>query len=230
VELANVTVEIDHCIVGGLRIAKEANVEIRDSIVDATSETAVAYAHTDGKGTGGRLQIVDSTVIGKVHTVEMQSASNTIFMARLANGDTWTAPIRSEKKQQGCVRFSYVPPGSQTPRRYRCQPDLEIARQAEQAEEKAQENNTTLSEADRAAIRAGVEAWLVPSFTSTRYGEPGYAQLRLGCPIQIRTGADDESEMGAFHDLYQPQRETNLRVRLEEYLRFGLEAGIFYAT
>ena len=36
--------------------------------------------------------------------------------------------------------------------------------------------------------------------------------------------------MGAFHDLYQPQREINLRVRLDEYLRFGLEAGIFYAS
>jgi hypothetical protein len=36
--------------------------------------------------------------------------------------------------------------------------------------------------------------------------------------------------MGAFHDLFQPQRETNLKVRLEEYLRFGLEAGSFYET
>jgi len=36
--------------------------------------------------------------------------------------------------------------------------------------------------------------------------------------------------MGAFHDLYEPQRETHLRARLNEYLRFGLEVGIFYAT
>jgi hypothetical protein len=36
--------------------------------------------------------------------------------------------------------------------------------------------------------------------------------------------------MGVFHDLYAPQRETNLKVRLEEYLRFSLEAGIFYAS
>jgi hypothetical protein len=36
--------------------------------------------------------------------------------------------------------------------------------------------------------------------------------------------------MGAYHDLFEPQRETNLRVRLAEYLRFGLEAGIFYAS
>ena len=36
--------------------------------------------------------------------------------------------------------------------------------------------------------------------------------------------------MGATHELHQPQRETNLRLRLDEYLRFGLEAGFFYAT
>jgi hypothetical protein len=34
--------------------------------------------------------------------------------------------------------------------------------------------------------------------------------------------------MGAFHHLYQPQRDTNVRVRLDEYLRVGLEAGIFH--
>ena len=36
--------------------------------------------------------------------------------------------------------------------------------------------------------------------------------------------------MGAFHALYQPQRETNLRMRLDEYLRLGIEVGIFYMT
>jgi hypothetical protein len=43
-------------------------------------------------------------------------------------------------------------------------------------------------------------------------------------------GADDQAEMGVLHDLLQAQRETNLRVRLNEYLRFGLEAGIVYAS
>ena len=38
------------------------------------------------------------------------------------------------------------------------------------------------------------------------------------------------SRVGAFHNLYQPQREANLRARLKEYLRFGLETGIFYAS
>ena len=47
---------------------------------------------------------------------------------------------------------------------------------------------------------------------------------------EIRRGADDEAEMGAFHALFSPQREANLQVRLGEFLRVGLAAGIFYET
>jgi hypothetical protein len=36
--------------------------------------------------------------------------------------------------------------------------------------------------------------------------------------------------MGAFSDLRQPQRETNLRVRLDEYLPFGLRPALIYVT
>jgi hypothetical protein len=36
--------------------------------------------------------------------------------------------------------------------------------------------------------------------------------------------------MGVFHKLYQPQRETNLRIRLDEYLGIGLEAGMIFET
>lgn len=71
---------------------------------------------------------------------------------------------------------------------------------------------------------------LQPLFTSKNYGDPGYAQLRQNCASEIRTGSDDKAEMGAFNALKQPQRETNLQANLEEYLRFGLEAGIFYVT
>ena len=69
-----------------------------------------------------------------------------------------------------------------------------------------------------------------PIFTSEKYGESGYAQLSQVCAKEIRTGAEDNSEMGVFNSLKQPQREANLRASLKEYLRFGLEAGIFYET
>jgi hypothetical protein len=126
------------------------------------------------------------------------------------------------------VRFSWLRLESRVPRRYRCQPDLEIAEQVAVAIKKS--GIGTISDADRKAINDTVVAWLVPAFTSLGYGDPGYGQLRITAPEQIRTGADDEAEMGAFHDLFQPQRESNIRARLREYLRFGLEAGIFYST
>ena len=59
-----------------------------------------------------------------------------------------------------------------------------------------------------------------------RYGTPAYLQLGEGCADEIMRGADDESELGAFHDLYQPQRRANLRFRLDEYTAAGLETGI----
>jgi hypothetical protein len=191
VEAVNMSVEIDHCIVGGLRVADGNSVRITNSIVDATAESGVAYAALDGEGPGGTLRVENSTIVGKVHTGLMELASNTIFLADL----------NCERLQQGCVRFSYLPPASRTPRRHRCRPEDEAE-----------------------AIR------MRPQFSSLRYGHPDYCQLSPFCAAEIRQGADDEAEMGAFHDLYQPQRESNLRVRLDEYLRFGLEAGVFYAS
>jgi hypothetical protein len=70
----------------------------------------------------------------------------------------------------------------------------------------------------------------VPSFTALRYGLPGYGQLRLATPREIRTGAEDGSEMGVFCHLKQPQRQTNLRIRLDEYLPLGLVPGVVFVT
>jgi hypothetical protein len=201
VESANTIVEIESSIVGSLRVADGNRVRITNSIVDATAESGVAYAAPDNQGPGGMLHVENSTIIGKVHTHLLELASNTIFLAGLAEGDNLEAPVHCRRLQQGCVRFSYLPPASRTPRRYRCRPEHEDE-----------------------AVRVR------PQFSSLRYGDPGYCQLSPLCAAEIRQGADDEAEMGAFHDLYQPQRESNLRVHLEEYLRFGLEAGVFYAS
>ncbi|SOE87084.1 hypothetical protein SAMN05446935_7643 [Burkholderia sp. YR290] len=207
VDLPDVEIQIERSIVGGLRVVDGARITITDSIVDATTQTEVALSAPDALGAGGVLTIIDSTVIGKVHTEEMKLATNSIFLADLAANDPWLGAgkpgtaVRSERKQAGCVRFSYVPWSAIVPRRYRCVP---------------------ASAEDTVRIR--------PQFTSMRYGDPGYGQLALATPTQIRNGADDEGEIGAFHLLYQPQREANMRVRLKEYLRFSLEAGFYYVT
>ncbi len=225
IESTGTLVEIDRCILGGLRVTQQAQVHITNSIVDATRRDFIAYAApveptddviastlgseasppmpidrpSEQPVPGGPLHIENSTIIGVVHTASIDLASNTIFLAHPTEQEG--PPLYAERRQSGCIRYSYLPAGARTPRRYHCQPANE--RDAERIE---------------------------PQFTSLRYGHPGYCQLSLTTTQDIRQGADDQAEMGAFHTLYQPQRETNLRMRLDEYLRLGIEAGIFYMT
>lgn len=160
-----------------------------------------AFAYeAEGGGAGGSLSVQRCTVVGRVHTRRLDLAESSIFLA----------PVVAEQRQNGCVRFSHVPLGSRVPRRYRCQPEIPAG--------------ATPGEVRRRAAR------VFPRFTSLAYGEPGYGQLHWRGPAEVYRGSEDESEMGAFSSLLQPQREDSLRVRLDEYLRLGLEAGIFFVT
>jgi hypothetical protein len=69
-----------------------------------------------------------------------------------------------------------------------------------------------------------------PLFQSLRYGDPGYCKLFATTDDTVRRGADDGGEMGAFHFVLAPLRETDLGVRLREYMPVGLEFGFFYET
>ncbi len=203
VEAPGVTVEVERSIVGPLAVHEDSTLSVKDSIVDALADDAMACCGPTG-GPSGPLTARNTTFIGCIHARTLPLASNCIFLARspaAAAGETPRPPVWIAQRQAGCVRFSYVPPGSRAPRRYKCQP-----------------------------ARGSDPVRVRPQFTSLRYGDPGYGQLGLRCAAEIRAGADDGSEMGAFHDLYAAQREVNLRVRLDEYLRFGLEAGIFYVS
>jgi hypothetical protein len=201
IELASVTCKIERSITGALRAVPESIVELLDSIADANDLEAVVFAGLDHASPGAEFSANESTVIGKIHAREIGTVSNCILLARLSPADTWNAPVWTQRKQTGCVRFSFLPLNSIVPRRYRCQPDS----------------------ADSARR-------LSPRFTSLNYGQAAYGQLSVSTPDEIWRGADDESEMGAFHHLYAPQRDRNLRIRLREYLRVGLEAGLIYES
>lgn len=200
IEIANTSIEIDHAIVGGLRIHDGASLAANDSIIDATDATGMAYAAPDDASPGGKLALDACTLIGRVRAAEVGTISNSLLLARPAGGDALPA-VSVVRHQTGCIRFSFLPFDSAVPRRYRCQPET-----------------------------AGDEFQLAPRFTSLRYGVAAYCQLARATVDAIRRGADDESEMGAFHSLFPAQRETNLQIRLSEYLRVGLATGIFYET
>jgi hypothetical protein len=153
-----------------------------------------------------------STILGKIEVLCLE-ASNSIFMDI----------VMVAQQQKGLVRCCYLPLSSRAPHRYRCQPDMALR---DRAEELSFSSTSCLSEWEAEMVRNR----LGPVFTSVHYGEPGYAQLSQGCAREIRTGSEDGSEMGVFSSLQHPQREANLRLALEEYLPFTLEAGIFFMT
>jgi hypothetical protein len=200
IQAAGSTLIIDHCIVGPLLVQASAIVRVTSAFVDATARWRVAFAGPDGAGEGGTLHVEDSTIIGKVHTHRLPLASNTIFLAhRALRHDPWKAAVWCTRRQSGCVRFCFVPADAITPGQYRCLPGTDPA----------------------------LEDALAPQFISLRYGSPSYGLLSGDCPVAVWQGADDESQIGGFHLLYETQGVGNLRSRIDEYMPFGLEAGIF---
>jgi hypothetical protein len=167
-------------------------------VISGLTSSDIALA-IDASGTV--LNLETTTVCGTT-AGRIISASNSIF----------TGIVTAQRRQTGCVRFCYVPDGSQTALRYHCQPDLALTGITDPPTQNA------------------IRARLRPQFTSIDFGQPGYAQLSQRCADEIATGADDGAEMGAFKFLQQPQRKANLRIALDEYLRFGLEAGTIEET
>ncbi len=188
-EPSGVEVVASHSILGPIWAADLLTVNLRDSIIDATDVSLMAYAALDGSSGGAPLTLLGCTVVGKVHTQVLTLVSNCII---------WTvaAGLVADRLQIGCVRFSFLPYHSVTPRRFEC---------VEQA-------------------LAGVQ----PVFFTTQYGRPAYLKMWVCTDNSIRRGADDGGEMGAFHFVLAPLRESDLILRLQEYLPVGLSAGLIY--
>jgi hypothetical protein len=213
-------VRIEHSILGPISVAIKTDgvdprpLHISDSIIDATNFENAALAAPKRQIAWVELTLQRSTVFGEVHAHAVALAENTLFMG----------PVRVARRQMGCVRFCYVPPESRTPRRYHCQPDG-----VEQAMREQSRHDHLPPEERKALVRAE-RLRVEPAFLSTRYGNPNCGRLSDGCAAEIKTGADDRSELGVFHDLFEAQREANLRVRLEEFTPAGLDAGIIFAN
>lgn len=347
-------VTIRRSILGSIQVSQDEvgtdpiSIRLYDSVLDATSPEREAIGAPTWPLAHAVLTLVRTTVFGEIQAHAIQLAENSIFVGR----------IRVARRQLGCMRFCSITPGSRTPRRYRCQPDIaeEAVRDAlpstdvgdpatarvdvggedvdSCAPETGKANLELVFDADDPTPAVGddivltltvrnhgprdakdVEAWIAapehcldlegdpvasqgaiegdddgarwavgdlaagdfamltlrvrvagpctpagltasftawtfdgdgsafvssriaqarakvrPRFTSTRYGTPAYAQLATGCPAEIVRGADDESEMGAFHDLFQPQRAANLQARLNEFVPAGMDAAIILAS
>jgi len=227
----NTRLKISHSILGTIQVQQHKvksdpiQIAISDSILDATEDQEDALGAGDCERAHAILTVLRCTVIGHVHTHAIKLAENSIF----------TGVVIVAHRQIGCMRFCYVTPiqpangnmpelKSRTPRRYNCQPDL-VEKPILIKYERDEIDDNQKNREER-AVRLRVR----PQFSSKRYCQPDYCQLADSCAKEIKRGADDESEMGVYHDLFLPQREANLRTRLDEYTPAGMDAGIFFVN
>jgi hypothetical protein len=210
-------VELAFSIVGPVRMPAGAEGLFGfDSIIDGVGAPAVTGPDAEDEA-GPPMHVERCTLRGATLVREVLLGSECIF----------DGVVTAQRVQTGCLRFSYVPPGSRAPRRYRCQPGLAIRAEIARREAAA---GGPLDAATKTLIRDRVGRRVRPEYASEDYGRPAYLQLSLKSAPEIATGAEDGAEMGVYRHLQQPQREANLRLRLEEYLPFGLDAGLIYAT
>ena len=217
-ELSNVRacIRIENSIIGSIQVQEDEvrldplPLEICDSIVDATNPAKQAIGAPDGHWAHATATLRRCSIFGIVDVHAIALAENSIF----------TSCVNVVRRQLGCMRFCYVPSGSRTPRRYHCQPDGVVA---------AVRGRVT-DTARQAVEIANERLRVTPQFNAIRYGLPAYAQLADRCAEEIKRGADDQSELGAYHDLFQPQREASLLARLAEYTPAGMNVGIFFAN
>lgn len=228
-ELYNIraNVRIEHSILGAIQVHEDEvqtdpiPVCISDSILDATAPDKEALGAPGYAVAHAVLTMLRCTVFGIVDVHAVALAENCIF----------NNCLNVARRQLGCMRFCHVPYGCRTPRRYHCQPDLASQTIEETLRAAAAAQKLTApTQVELDAAKARERLRVRPQFNSERYGTPTYCQLSDNCADEIKRGADDESEMGAFHDLFQPQREANLLARLDEFTPAGMDVGIIHAT
>jgi hypothetical protein len=221
-ELDNVDahVTIDRSIIGSIQVSHDEVhrdpilIDIQDSILDATSPQREALGAPGWPFAHVALTVRRSTVFGEIQTHAITLGENSIL----------DGVVHVARRQVGCLRFCYVAPGSRTPRRFECQPDLVV----EPIEAQFRRGELTATERDQARQREQLR--VRPEYNSVRYGTPTYCQLSATCAAEIRRGADDESEMGVYHDLFEPQRVANLQGRLRDFTPAGVQSAIIFVT
>jgi hypothetical protein len=193
---------IEHSIVGSIYVV--ADEKTRDPVDIAISDSIIDATDTELVAIGTLKADMERLAFANLTIVRTTVIGKVgVHAVPLAENTIFMSQVQVARRQIGCMRFCYVTPVSRTPRRYHCQPDISLAQQ-------------------KASVR--------PRFNSLRYGHATYCQLALDCAAEISRGADDESEMGAFHDLFQPHRTANLRARLDEYAPAAFDAGILFAN
>jgi hypothetical protein len=166
--------------------------------IDAGREARVAASSTIVDGRGEDAFGSAERPAGTLDLRTVTVLGATTGRRIVAQDSIFTEPVTSLSPREGLIRASFVPDGSTAEVLVGCPP------------------------AGGGAARGG------PRFTSTRWGDPGYAQLDLRGPREIAEGAGRNGEMGAFNWLRQPTRFARLPIVLHEMLPAGVAARVDY--
>lgn len=171
---------LQRCGLGPLRIDEEGEIILSDTIIDAGLDTATAIS-----APLARLQTDRVTVAGALASQEVE-LSDTIV----------TGQVIAQERFRGCVRYSLVGQGSQTPRRHRV---LE-------------------AEVNGRPIRA--------PFESRDRRDPAWLKLDPAGDSRILTGGSDGGEIGAYGAAHLGALFAGVERRLLEHTPVGLKTGI----
>lgn len=209
-------VAIEHSMVGALQLPHDLfELVVKDSIIDPGNRPYAIMGAAEGEA-GPAASLERVTILGSTHVCELKLASDVIF----------AGPLQVDRCATGLICRSYLPTDSVAPSQWQqCQPHMALQQLAQAA--------ATSDEHDAAEVAAAqdrVRRNLQPLFRSTCIEHPGYAQLHPLTPPEIRGGGQAGAEMGAFHDLYQLQREANFYQALDEYLPLGKHVSVHFVT
>lgn len=212
-------ITINSSIVGEIRINTvelgfdPIALSISDSIVDAGPSAGRAVGGIEERPGYASLNLDKCTVLGEIN----------VFQA-CARDSIITGRFFSRRRQAGEIRFCYLPLTSHVPRRIGCQPDGVLAA----VDDDLKAGFVDAGTAQKLLISE--PARVLPRFDSVDFGTPGYCRLALDAAAEISHGAEDDGELGAFHDLWLSRRIDDMTTRLAEFTPIGVDLDIVFAT
>ncbi len=213
-------VTITSSIIGEIRVTSPEvgndpiALSISESIIDASRHEGHAVCGAEDRPAYAALSLDRCTLLGDINVFETTGAKDSIITGRFF----------SRRRQVGEIRFCYLPQGSHVPPRIGCQPDGAIKKVDDDLASKL------IGQADADWLRNTEPARVRPRFDSTGFGRPGYGRLSLDTATEITHGAEDDGELGAFHDLWEKRRIDDMTTRLAEFTPIGVDLDIVFET
>jgi len=193
------------CVAGGLRLGDSVlNLTLADSILDGSAGIAVGSAMLTSSPPLNILPSATNAAVQLERVTVLGAVYCNVLQASECLLDSY---VYVKDQQAGCIRFSRYETGSVLPRRYRCVPSEE-----------------------EAAACSSRQRCVPPLFNSRRCGRPSYVQLGSASPAEIFAASESGSEVGAFTSRLNTIRQSNLAMKLQEFMPVGLTPVIIAET